>query len=119
MEKLDVKALRLAAAKAESIGVSVEIRGSIPVEESLRGILSDAILECAANTVKHAEGDHLTVEIAEKDGRTRIEITNNGRPPKGEIAESGGLLALRRTVEEWGGEMVIQSGPVFSLLMVL
>ena len=42
-------------------------------------------------------------------------ITNNGAPPNGPIAESGGLLSLRRSVEEAGGTMTVQSVPAFSL----
>jgi signal transduction histidine kinase len=44
-----------------------------------------------------------------------IVITNNGKPPKGEIAESGGLLSLRLSVEEAGGTMTVQSQPEFKL----
>ena len=46
---------------------------------------------------------------------TGIVITNNGRPPKGTIAESGGLLSLRRKIEAMGGTMLIESDPAFAL----
>ena len=122
---------------AGSIGVSVEINGSLPQDKELRNLLAKAIRECAANTVKHAEGDKLNIEITkesmpsslvnalpdadssartdEKRYGTVIIITNNGNPPKDTIAESGGLLALRRSVEAFGGRMEVQSQPRFIL----
>lgn len=96
---------------ARSIGVTVELHGSLPESKEQRTILAHAIQECAANTVKHAGGDRLNVTLSENE----IDITNNGKPPKGEIAESGGLLSLRRSAEEAGGTMTVQSQPEFRL----
>ena len=95
----------------QSIGVTVELHGSLSEQASKRTILAHAIQECAANTVKHAGGDRLNVTLSENE----IVITNNGKPPKGEIAESGGLLSLRRSAEEAGGTMTVQSLPEFKL----
>ena len=100
---------------ARSIGVTVDINGDLPEQASARTILAHAIQECAANTVKHAGGDRLNVTLSENE----IVITNNGKPPKGEIAESGGLLSLRRSVEEAGGTMTVQSQPEFILSIQL
>ena len=96
---------------ARSFGVTVDIGGSLPEQASVRTILAHAIQECAANTVKHAGGDRLNVTLSENE----IVITNNGKPPKGEIAESGGLLSLRRSAEEAGSTMTVQSRPEFKL----
>ena len=73
--------------------------------------------ECAANTVKHAEGDKVTVDIVSDETETVITITNNGKPPKGRITESGGLLSLHRNIEAKGGNMEIESCPEFRLIM--
>ena len=100
---------------ARSICVTVDINGSLPEQASARTILAHAIQECAANTVKHAHGDRLNVTLGEHE----IVITNNGKPPKGVIAESGGLLSLRRSVEEAGGTMTVQSLPEFMLTIQL
>lgn len=100
---------------ARSIGVTVNINGSLPEHASARTILAHAIQECAANTVKHAGGDRLNVTLSENE----IDITNNGKPPKGEISESGGLLSLRRSAEEAGGTMTVQSQPEFKLTIQL
>lgn len=102
---------------AKSIGVTVQINGEAPQEAQIRGIIAQTITECAANTVKHAEGDALSVELMDNGKSVLLSITNNGRPPKGEIAESGGLLALRRKVEDAGGRMHIESDPVFVLTL--
>ena len=107
--------LQQAVHMADSIGVTVEMTGEAPKE--LHSLLAAAIRECAANTIKHAEGDRLFVEITGNAGERRITITNNGKPPKSPIAESGGLLSLRRGVEEAGGQMIVQSLPVFSLTL--
>lgn len=96
---------------ANSIGVRVEMTGDEPADSDVRKILAQAITECAANTVKHAEGDMIMIDISD----TGIVITNNGRPPKGTIAESGGLLSLRRKIEAMGGTMLIESDPAFAL----
>lgn len=99
----------------KSIGVTVELHGDLPSSPGQRTILAHAVQECAANTVKHAQGDRLTVTVSEAD----FIITNNGKPPKAKIEESGGLLSLRRSVEESGGTMTVQSQPEFTLTIQL
>ncbi len=109
--------LQLALRLAGSIGVSVRMQGNPPKEGKERSLLAAAIRECAANTVKHAEGDALNVEIRKNAGGIFMTITNNGRPPEAPINESGGLLSLRKRAEASGGQMTVQSLPVFSLTL--
>ncbi len=109
--------LTQAVAMANSIGVRVVIYGPDPGNEDIRKILSQAVTECAANTIKHAEGNTITVDIGDQEGGTVITITNNGKPPKGEIRESGGLLSLRREMESMGGRIRITAEPEFKLTM--
>lgn len=104
-----------AVSMANSIGVRVDMRGTEPKHVDIKKILSQAIIECAANTIKHAEGNAVTIDITKKDTETEITITNNGKPPKREITESGGLLSLRRNIEAIGGVMNLESEPVFKL----
>ncbi|MBE6724307.1 MAG: hypothetical protein E7576_03765 [Ruminococcaceae bacterium] len=110
--------LRQAIDMAGRIGVTVDVKGGPVEEERLRALLAEAIRECAANTVKHAEGDRLWAQITETAAFTSFSLRNNGKPPRGPIDESGGLLSLRRMVEEAGGKMIVQSLPVFSLTIV-
>ncbi len=108
-----------AVSMANSIGVKVDIKGNEPQAESARKILAQAVTECAANTVKHAEGDLVTVTILDEDEEVIIRIINNGKPPKGVIRESGGLLSLRRNVEAAVGAMKIEYEPDFVLELKL
>ncbi|MBR6119698.1 MAG: hypothetical protein IKQ04_05195 [Oscillospiraceae bacterium] len=98
---------------AEILGVDVSVTGRFPEGEPFRGILAAAIRECAANTVKHADGDRLTVELLEQGpgGRDRtFLLCSNGTPPEAPIRESGGLLSLRSLVERKGGTMKARGG---------
>ena len=106
-----------AVSMAGSIGIKVIMNGPAPENNDVRKILSKAITECAANTIKHAEGNTVTINMSADNGRTLISITNNGKPPKGGITESGGLLSLRRDVENLGGSVQIESEPEFNLIM--
>ncbi len=108
-------ALTEALRMAGSIGVAAALSGDPPVSGEVRALLAAAIRECAANTVKHAGGDRLFVEISKDGTGTCMTISNNGDPPKAPIAESGGLLSLRRSVEDAGGQMTVKSLPVFRL----
>lgn len=100
---------------ARSIGVTVHLNGEAPQEAQIRKIIAQAIAECAANTVKHAEGDSLYAELDHSEDSFLAVITNSGKPPKRPVAESGGLLSLRRKIEAAGGTMNIESDPAFAL----
>lgn len=110
-------AISESVAMAKSIGVTVHLNGEAPQEAQIREILAQAIAECAANTVKHAEGDSLTTELSDRAGSFLAVITNSGKPPKGAVAESGGLLSLRRKIEAAGGAMRVESDPAFVLTL--
>ncbi len=97
------------------IGIRAEIDGKLPEEPARRTLLAVAVQECATNAVKHAEADRLTVHLEETENSLVIRITNNGKPPKEPVKESGGLLSLRRKAEEAGGEMTVESAPAFRL----
>ena len=111
--------LQQSVAMAKSIGVTVELHGDITDLQSQRTILAHAVQESAANTVKHASGDRLTVNVSVDGNSISFVITNNGTPPKMAINESGGLLSLRREIEATGGTMTVFCRPAFSLLIQL
>ena len=111
--------LQQALALAKSIGVQTEIIGSLPENPAYRALLAQAVQECAANAVKHAEGNRLVLRPEKNKKEWRIRITNNGRPPKGPVSESGGLLSLRRHTEAAGGTMTVESSPAFALVLQL
>ena len=104
----------IAAAKA--IGVQVLVEGDrLPEDEGCLRLIANAAHECLTNTVRHAGGTVLRIRIALRDGWVCAELTNDGRPPAGEIREGGGLSGLRRRVEAAGGRMHVQSAPAFCL----
>ena len=108
-----------ALALAKSIGVQTEISGPLPENPAYRALLAQAVQECAANAVKHAEGDRLLLLPQENEKEWIIRITNNGRPPEKPVTESGGLLSLRRHTEAAGGAMTVESAPAFALVLRL
>ena len=111
--------LQQALAMAKSIGVQTEITGILPESPAYRALLAQAVQECAANAVKHAEGDRLVLRPEENEKEWIVRITNNGRPPEKPVTESGGLLSLRRHTEAAGGTMTVESSPAFALVLRL
>ena len=100
---------------AEAIGVDVVITGIIPQEDPDRMILAAAVSECATNTVKHADGDRLSVQVQCGSTETIVVLKNNGIQPETEIRESGGLCSLRSLVEDHHGTMRITISPEYRL----
>ena len=100
---------------ADAIGVDVEITGMIPTENPYRMILAAAIKECSSNTVKHASGNCLYVDIRSVDSEFIITLHNNGEQPTDSIKETGGLLSLRSLVEQENGKMNIELKPEYHL----
>lgn len=106
-------------AAAKSVGVTLKITGRKPDEKNLKKIVVTAAIECITNTVKHAKGNAVTVELTEKGSFLEIAVTNNGEPPKATIKEGGGFSSLRQLVEREGGTMTIKSRPCFLLEITL
>ena len=102
---------------AKRIGVTVEIEGRIPKQAAARDLLAQAIEQCAANTVRHAGGDRLTVTLSETAAEFRAEFRNNGKAPEQPVTATGGLLYLRKAAESAGGTVTVQSEPVFVLTL--
>ena len=105
--------------RAEAIGVKVVIHGQVPLTQRVRELTGYAIRECAANTVKHGDGDELTVSITPGKEEMEICFRNNGRTFEGAVRETGGLLSLRKMTEELSGQMRVQAAPVFEVSILL
>ena len=100
---------------AKVVGVTINIDGEIPPR--WKELTEVAIHECLTNTVKHAGGHRLDVAIRQRDGAVTVTITNDGRPPKNPINETGGLKNLRALAERQGGVMTVESKPAFRLVL--
>lgn len=100
---------------AQSVDVTIEQNGNLPEEGRERAAIIAMLHECLTNTVKHAKGNRLYLNIYSDNTTLTAEVTNNGVPPKSEIHETGGLKNLRNTVKSAGGIMTINSTPRFLL----
>lgn len=104
---------------AETIGVKVELSGTLPESGELSRIIILAMRECLTNSVRHAGATELTARICGDGETVSVRVTNDGAPPKGEVKPKGGLQNLYRNVLDFGGSMEIQSRPVFALTVTL
>ena len=101
---------------AESVGVKILYTGvRSPKGSVAEKILANAVFECITNTARHADGDELYITVSDDGAFFTARIGNNGRPPKAEIVEGGGLSSLRRITEMAGGSMKTESFPRFLL----
>lgn len=101
------------------IGVALHVRGEFPQKSGAAYLLTAAVRECAINTVRHAKGSEMTVELTKTPHSLIAAITNDGLAPAGEVVEGGGLSALRRRIEGTGGAMQVKSTPRFRLVITL
>ncbi len=108
-------AMEYAKARAAELGAEVILEGDAPEDADLRHIFALAVRECTSNCIRHAGGRRVFARFAPRKGGCTIHITNDGRPPEGDITEGGGLSALRRRIENAGGVMRIRSRPNFAL----
>ena len=103
---------------AKAVGVTIEVDGKIPKNNTqIERLIVAAGRECLTNTVRHGDGDKVIIRIQENKLFYRLEYTNNGTAPQESIKEGGGLMGLRRRVEDMGGNMQIISNPQFILLI--
>lgn len=101
------------------IGVALHVRGEFPQKSGAAYLLTAAVRECSINTVRHAKGSEMTVELTKTPHSLIAAITNDGLTPAGEVVEGGGLSALRRRIEGTGGAMQVESTPRFRLVITL
>lgn len=101
------------------IGVALHVRGAFPQKSDAAYLLTAAVRECSINTVRHAKGSEMTVELTKTPHSLIAAITNDGLAPAGEVVEGGGLSALRRRIEGTGGAMQVESTPRFRLVITL
>lgn len=103
---------------AEAVGVKINVDGRMPKNNiKAERLIVAAARECLTNTVRHGDGDCVNVRIREEHQYYHVEYTNNGSVPQDDVKEGGGLLGLRRRVEDFGGEMKIISNPQFILIL--
>ena len=93
--------------------------GELPKSEKVAYILTCAVRECVTNAVRYAEATELYADFSESETEACVTLTNNGKLPEGEIAEGGGLSSLRHRVERAGGQMIVESSPVFKLTVTI
>lgn len=104
---------------AQSLGVTVEMKGDMPKGKNAEKLIAEAIRECITNTLKHAGGNKLFVELKRHRGGLSATIRNNGAQPQSTIVEGGGLSSLRKEIEQAGGIMTVRSLPGFELEVTL
>lgn len=104
---------------AQTIGVEIDLSGTLPEQETISSVFLMAMRECLSNGVRHAGASRLWIEMEEDEHSASIHITNDGTPPEGEIVPKGGLHNLYRYVLDRGGRMEIRWKPSFELTITL
>lgn len=104
---------------AKELGVFVEVTGILPSTEPEKHIVATAIHECFTNTLRHAGGNLLKINVNELPDSVSVSFTNNGQCPDSVPKETGGLRSLRTLTEKAGGSMNISIEDGFLLTLTL
>lgn len=101
--------------EAVNLGIELQIIGDLPTERNLIPVVDSAISVQVGNTLRHADGKKVFINIETQGNEYVLTFKNDGKQPEGEVTERGGLKNLRLETEAVGGSMRIESVPEFVL----
>ncbi len=103
---------RLAERFARETGLDVEVEGAPPaLPRDLEVVLLRVAQEGLANARKHAGAERMRLRIAERDGRVRLVVADDGSGFDPEAPTSGfGLAGMRERLALAGGRLEVTSG---------
>lgn len=97
------------------IGTEIHISGSLPENEKAAQVITEIIRECSTNAVRHANANHVFVELIEDKDKHTLLVRNDGVPPIFPIVTGGGIVGMRNQVNELSGKFSIESDPEFHI----
>lgn len=109
----------VARKEAATLGIDLQIVGTLPEEERYLPVIDQAISTHVINVLRHADGHVAMVHIWEEEKKYIITFTNDGNPPTGKIKETGGLGNIKREVEALGGTLELTAKPKFEMTICL
>lgn len=110
---------------AHFLGLELDIEGNIPNTRELLTLFIACIRECMTNTVRHSKAKKLHIIIEETHNQIQWKYINEPQDKVEEVVEGGGLLALRKMITEFDGDMIIEinkkldTKEVFQLTVIL
>lgn len=110
---------------AHFLGLELDIEGNIPNTRELLNLFIPCTRECMTNTVRHSKAKKLHIIIEETHNQIQWKYINEPQDTVEEVVEGGGLLALRKMITEFDGDMIIEinkkldTKEVFQLTVIL
>ena len=98
----------------QGMEVSVEIRGTLPEDETVADSFAEIAVECVTNAVRHGYATRIQFHFFQNDC-WRMTVTDNGIPPAGPIREGGGIGGMRRRIHHLGGTLGLYTVPRFRI----
>jgi signal transduction histidine kinase len=95
----------------------IQVEANLPLEPDLRLEIKEVLYrvgqETLHNTVKHARATQVTVQLANSDGKYRLEIQDNGVgfDTTGDFPGHLGLRSMAERTARVGGNLNIESSP--------
>jgi two-component system, NarL family, sensor histidine kinase DesK len=104
----------LAGAKValEAAGIELEVDAADgTLDPEVASVLAWAVREGATNAIRHSGARHAAITLREREGRTELEIADDGRGAPPHEGGGHGLTGLRERVQSVGGTVEAGAGP--------
>ena len=98
----------------QGIDVELKIEGRLPADPEIAKCFFEIITEACTNAVRHGYASEISIRLGE-GSPLLLDIENNGRPPKEEIIEGGGLTEMRRKIHLLNGTFSYTTTPWFHI----
>ncbi|MGC2062934.1 MAG: PAS domain S-box protein [Thermodesulfovibrionales bacterium] len=96
--------------KSQGISIVVNTLGDpADIKGEMKVLLYKTVRELLFNVVKHAQADHVSINIRNMEGRLEIEVIDNGIGIAPDSVKSYGLFSVAERVKYLGGTM--ETGP--------
>jgi two-component system, NarL family, sensor histidine kinase DesK len=100
----------------EAAGIELEVEGpSDPLDPDAEAVLAWAVREGATNVLRHSGARHATIAIRAVDGRTELEVSDDGKGMPAGGADGSparhGLVGLGERAHAVGGTVETAPGP--------
>lgn len=98
-----------------AIGVEIHFTGILPKNDQESKLFIDIIREGCTNAVRHGLATEIKINSTLINDSYNLKITNEGYTVKNPIIPGGGIKAINKKLTDLGGNLEIESYPLFML----